>query len=79
MVTDMLARIVYVPSEHNPADQPSRCEKRRRSQGTKVPTKSKQSRVGTRLDPYIEQTLRTNDKFGLSRSCFNTSPVACAA
>jgi hypothetical protein len=79
MATDMLARIVYVPSEHNPADQPSRGEKRRRSQGTKVPVKSKQSRVGTRLDRYIEQTLRANDKFGFSRSCSNTSSLASAA
>jgi len=50
MAADILARILYIPSESNPADEPSRGIKRRRSELGGQRVRTSKSRLGTPSD-----------------------------
>lgn len=53
LATGTLLRLVYVPTEHNPADAPSRGKRRRHTGRIKRPTK--RSRFGTPFERRLER------------------------
>jgi len=61
LAADVLPRLVYIPSESNPADEPSR-GKRKPPSARPVRKRTKQSRRGTRLERYLIELGRSYQK-----------------
>ena len=55
MASDVLLRLIYIPTDHNPADLPSRGTRCRFRSRRKAPTPS--SRFGTKTERLMEKHL----------------------